>query len=48
MYESRANIDRSLVITSKVAPQYLIDMLVDIYADRPMPMYSVPGMMDMN
>lgn len=44
--ETKDYLDRTLAVTSKVEDQYLMDSLVSIKATRPMPMYSVPGLMD--
>lgn len=44
--ETYAYLDRTLAVTSAVEDQYLCDFLVDIKATRPMPVYSVPGLID--
>ena len=44
--ETDANIERTLAVSSDLADQFLLDMYFDMYADRPMPVYSVPGLAD--
>lgn len=44
--EDKANIDRSLAVTSSVANQFFGDFHFHIDATRPMPLYSVPGLID--
>lgn len=44
--ETDANIERTLAVQSDLADQFLLDMYFDMYADRPMPIYSVPGLAD--
>lgn len=44
--ETDANIERTLAVQSDLADQFLLDMYFDMYADRPMPVYSVPGLAD--
>lgn len=46
IYESKRNIDRTLAVTSQVEDQFLIDMYFDATYVRPMPMYSMPGLID--
>lgn len=42
----RANIDRTLAVSSDVADQFIADFYFKIKATRPMPMYSIPGLSD--
>lgn len=44
--EDKANIDRVLAVTSAVSNQFFADIFVKNYCTRPMPMYSVPGLID--
>lgn len=44
--EDKTNIDRALSVTSAVADQFLFDILVKNRATRPMPTYSIPGLVD--
>ena len=44
--EDKANIDRVLAVTSAVSHQFFADIYVKNYCTRPMPMYSVPGLID--
>lgn len=44
LYETSANIDRTLAVTSSVSDQFLCDMYFDVKATRPMPVYSIPGL----
>lgn len=44
--EDKINVDRVLAVTSKVSNQLFADIYVTNYATRPMPMYSVPGLID--
>ena len=46
IYETRDNIDRTLADPSSVEDQFLIDMYFDATYVRPMPMYSIPGLID--
>lgn len=39
-------VDRVLAVSSQTGKQFLMDCLLDIKAARPMPMYSVPGLID--
>lgn len=41
-----ANIDRTLAVSESQADQFLIDMQFNVKATRPMPLYSVPGLID--
>lgn len=42
--ETDANIDRTIAVPSE--PQFIIDMLFRCKATRPLPLYSIPGLMD--
>ncbi len=44
--EDKSNIDRVLAVTSKVSNQFFADIYVQNRATRPMPMYSIPGLID--
>lgn len=44
--EDKVNVDRTLAVTSNVSNQLLIDMWFNNMATRPMPMFSVPGLID--
>ncbi len=44
--EDKANIDRVLAVTSENSNQFFADIYVQNRATRPMPMYSVPGLID--
>lgn len=44
--EDKSNIDRVLAVTSKVSNQFFADIYVQNRATRPMPVYSVPGLID--
>lgn len=44
--ETPVNVDRVLAVTSSVANQFWADIYVKNYCTRPMPMYSVPGLID--
>lgn len=44
--EDKSNVDRVLAVTSEVANQIMADFYVKNIATRPMPMYSVPGLID--
>lgn len=44
--EDKTNIDRVLAVTSKNSNQFFADIYVQNRATRPMPMYSVPGLID--
>lgn len=46
IYETRENVDRTLAIQSSVEDQFLINMFFDATYVRPMPMYSIPGLVD--
>lgn len=44
--ETTANIDRTLAIQSDTTHQFLGDFYFETIATRPMPMYSIPGLID--
>lgn len=44
--ETATNVDRTLAVTSEVTHQLLFDINVNAVATRPMPLYSVPGLID--
>lgn len=44
--EDKTMLDRCLAVTSSVANQCLCDFYLEIEAARPIPMYSIPGMID--
>ena len=44
--EDKTNVDRCLAVQSVVADQLFMDVYIKTYATRPMPMYSIPGLID--
>ncbi len=44
--EDKTNIDRVLAVTSSVSNQFFADIYISNRATRPMPMYSIPGLID--
>lgn len=44
--EDKSNIDRVLAVQSSVSNQLFADILIDCVATRPMPLYSIPGLID--
>lgn len=44
--ENKNNIDRVLAVTSSVSNQFFADIYINCKATRPMPVYSVPGLID--
>lgn len=46
MYEPDTNVDRTLAVTSDLADQFILDFYIANNSVRPMPLYSVPGLMD--
>lgn len=44
--EDKTNIDRVLAVTSENSNQFFADIYIQNRATRPMPMYSVPGLID--
>lgn len=46
IFEDRSNVDRVLEVTSAVADQLFADIYIRNYTTRPMPLYSIPGLVD--
>lgn len=46
--EDKANLDRALQVTSSVSNQFWCDFYLSCEATRPMPLYSIPGLIDHN
>lgn len=44
--EDKSNVDRTLTVSSNVSDQIFADILVTNYTTRPMPLYSIPGLVD--
>lgn len=44
--EDKNNIDRVIAVSSKISNQFFADIFVKNRATRPMPMYSIPGLID--
>ena len=44
--EDKSNLDRALAVTSAVSNQLFCDIFVKNVATRPMPVYSIPGLID--
>lgn len=44
--EDKHNIDRVIAVSSKLSNQFFADIFVKNRATRPMPMYSIPGLID--
>ncbi len=44
--EDKTNLDRVIAVTSENAHQFFADIYVQNRATRPMPMYSIPGLID--
>lgn len=44
--ETAENIDRIIAVTSQVTHQFFADIYINCRSTRPMPMYSVPGLID--
>uniref|UniRef100_A0AAU8B8N5 Major capsid protein n=1 Tax=Dulem virus 148 TaxID=3145625 RepID=A0AAU8B8N5_9VIRU len=44
--EDKSNIDRVLAVSSSVSNQFFADIFVQNRATRPMPVYSIPGLID--
>lgn len=44
--EEKANVDRTLAVTSSVSHQVIADFHFDCVCTRPMPLYSIPGLID--
>ena len=48
LYQGKNEIDATLAVSSAIAPQFIADMLVYGKVVRPMPVYSIPGLVDHN
>ncbi len=46
--EDKANLDRALQVSSSVSNQFWADFYIQVDATRPMPLYSIPGLIDHN
>lgn len=44
--EDKSNLDRALAVTSDVSNQFFADFYIRCTATRPMPIYSIPGLLD--
>lgn len=44
--EDKANVDRVLAVQSSVSNQLFADIYVQNTTTRPMPLYSIPGLID--
>lgn len=44
--EDKSNVDRALAVTSSVSNQIFCDIFIQNRSTRPMPLYSVPGLID--
>ena len=44
--EDKTNLDRCLAVTSDVSNQIICDFYIKTEASRPMPLYSIPGLID--
>ena len=44
--ETRANVNRTIAVQDKLEDQFLADLLFEAEWTRPMPIYSVPGLID--
>ena len=44
--EDKSNVDRALAVSSNLSNQLFCDIYVRNYVTRPMPMYSIPGLID--
>ncbi len=44
--EDKSNVDRALAVTSAVSNQIFCDIFIQNRSTRPMPLYSVPGLID--
>lgn len=44
--EDKANVDRIIAVTSSITHQLFADIYVSCRCTRPMPMYSIPGLID--
>lgn len=48
MREDKTNVDRTLSVTSQVSNQFWADIYFDFKHTRPMPVFSIPGLIDHN
>lgn len=46
MLEGPENIDRTISVSSTIADQFIVDFYAETYATRPMPVVSIPGLID--
>ncbi|QBQ83333.1 MAG: major capsid protein [Microviridae sp.] len=46
IFEDKSNVDRVLEVTSQLANQLFADIYIRNYTTRPMPLYSIPGLVD--
>lgn len=46
MLEESANIDKTISVSSVIADQFIVDFYAETYATRPMPVVSIPGLID--
>lgn len=46
IFEDKSNVDRVLEVTSQVSNQLFADIYIRNYTTRPMPLYSIPGLVD--
>ena len=44
--EPKENVDRTIAVTSQLSHQFIADFVFQAYYPRPMPVYSVPGLID--
>lgn len=44
--EPKDNVDRTIAVTSQITHQFIADLYFKAYYTRPMPVYSVPGLID--
>ena len=44
--ESPNLIDRTLAVTSQISDQFIVDIYFNLIATRPLPAYSIPGLID--
>lgn len=44
--EDKTNVDRTLAVTSALSNQFFADIYTKCFATRPMPLYSIPGLVD--
>lgn len=46
MLEGTENIDKTITVSSSIADQFIVDFYSETYATRPMPVVSIPGLID--